>query len=201
MRRQSFVSPEKKRADLRTSLTIAAIARLALKLDAQATAREDAQVAQQAALAAPPPPPPPPPPPGGEMSSAVDAFLSQGSPANPVAASAVDAYLQQGTTAPLENPFAPGRARPAFGAGALGPGGGSTSLTLGPAVVVAEAWEAVEVAGVVEASEVSVAAAAAPAWAAAARALGPPVAEAARLTQPGPCRTSSRRRGDDIGHR
>jgi len=111
---------------------VEAIARLALKLDAQATAREDAQVAQQAALAAPPPPPPPPPPPGGEMSSAVDAFLSQGSPANPVAASAVDAYLQQGTTAPLENPFAPGRARPAFGAGALGPGGGSTSLTLGP---------------------------------------------------------------------
>ena len=44
--------------------------------------------------------------------------------------------------------------------------------------MVAEAWEAVEVAGVVEASEVSVAAAAAPAWAAAARALGPPVAEA-----------------------
>ncbi|OLP84433.1 hypothetical protein AK812_SmicGene34692 [Symbiodinium microadriaticum] len=90
-----------------------------------------AQAAQQAALAAPPPPPPPPPP-GGEMSSAVDAFLSQGAPANPSAASAVDAYLQQGTAAPVENPFAPGGARPGFGAGAFGPGGGSTSLTLGP---------------------------------------------------------------------
>lgn len=103
---------------------VEANARLALKLDAQATAREDAQAA--------PPPPPPPPPPGGEMSSAVDAFLSQGAPANPSAASAVDAYLQQGTAAPVENPFAPGGARPGFGAGAFGPGGGSTSLTLGP---------------------------------------------------------------------